>query len=250
MKRITTLLTISAFAIGLSACGGDDSSGSGDDETGGEDSQMGTTGEATPPNTSTPTPTTITASAGTADESGTDDESDESDESDDEGETGEAPDYNFSETPAEDLDQVDRMGMPAINTAVIASKDDYNEATPEDDIAGDFVPEIVASVEFLHGALDDDLIGAGLVPCAVDDCVAQAAPLVVPDVLQIDPSADAGFPNGRRPGDAVIDVVLAVVLLDLSEDGQDAGTLAGLPLNPPANDVDFLGEFPFLAAPH
>ena len=247
MKRITTLLTISAFAIGLAACGGDDSSGSGDDDTGGEDSDMGTTGDATPPNTSTPTPTTITAtaSAGTADESGTDDESGE-----EEGETGEAPDFNFSETPPEDLDQVDRMGMPAINTAVIASKDDYNEATPEDDIAGDFVPEIIASLEFLHGALDDDLIGAGLVPCAVDDCVAQAAPLVVPDVLQIDPGADAGFPNGRRPADPVIDIVLAVILLDLSEPGQDAGTLAGLPLNPPVNDVDFLGEFPFLAAPH
>ncbi|MEZ4652383.1 MAG: DUF4331 family protein [Candidatus Eisenbacteria bacterium] len=70
----------------------------------------------------------------------------------------------------------------------------------------------------------------------------------MPDVLRIDPSQPAGFPNGRGLADPVIDVTLAVVLLDLSVHG--AGTLAGLPLNPPANDVAFASAFPYLAAPH
>ncbi len=256
MKRLSIMLTMSAFALGLAACTGDDgeddTAANMDDtgDTGGED---GTTGEPMPPVTTTPAPTTITETAG--DDSTGDDGEDA--ETDDDGSTGEPGDstgggidYNFGDTPPDDLEQVDRMGMPAINTAVIASKDDYNGATPADDIAGDYVPEIVASLEFLHGALDDDLTGAGLVPCAVDDCVAQAAPIVVPDVLHIDPSAAAGFPNGRLPADPVIDVTLAVVLLDLSVDGQDALTLAGLPLNPPENDVALPSEFPFLADPN
>lgn len=74
--------------------------------------------------------------------------------------------------------------------------------------------------------------------------VAQA---VVPDTLTIDLSAASGFPNGRRLPDPVIDVTLAVVFLDLSVNGP--GTLAGLPLNPPENDVAFRDTFPYLAPP-
>ncbi len=110
-------------------------------------------------------------------------------------------------------------------------------------------PSIVASVGALHDALDDDLTGAGLTPCATGDCVSQAAPLVVPDVLRVDPSTSAGFPNGRALQDPVIDITLAVVLLDLSAGGQSARTLADLPLNPPANDVAFRSGFPYLGAP-
>jgi hypothetical protein len=51
---------------------------------------------------------------------------------------------------------------------VITSKDDYNKATPADDANGDFVPEIGANVTALHAALDDDFVGLGLTPCAVD----------------------------------------------------------------------------------
>ena len=74
--------------------------------------------------------------------------------------------------------------------------------------------------------------------------VAQA---VVPDTLTLDLSATSGFPNGRKLADPVIDVTLAVIFLDLSVNGP--GTLAGLPLNPPANDVSFRDTFPYLAAP-
>lgn len=173
------------------------------------------------------------------DDTGTDDTG-----TDDTGEEEDA--YVFSEAAPSDYTRVDRAGMPAINTAVIASKDAYNQADPADDANGDFVSEIVASLEFLHGALDDDLAGLGLTPCAVDDCVSQAAPLVVPDTLQIDTSGVAGFPNGRGLEDPVIDVTLAVVLLDLSVHGADS--LVGV--NPTANDVAFESSFPYLAPAH
>lgn len=164
---------------------------------------------------------------------------------------GNASPFQFADEAASAYTRVDRMGMPAIATAVIPSgrKDEYNAANPTDDQAGDFVDSIVASVGALHDALDDDLTGAGLTPCATGDCVSQAAPLVVPDVLRIDPSTPAGFPNGRALRDPVIDVTLAVVLLDLSAGGQSATTLADLPLNPPANDAAFRASFPYLGAP-
>lgn len=159
-------------------------------------------------------------------------------------------DYDFAEDPVEAYAPVDRMGMPAVNTAIITSKDLYNESTPQDDVDQVFVPEIVSNLTALHEALDDDLIAAGLVPCEVQTCASQGAPLVIPDVLHLDLSAPAGFPNGRRLPDPVIDVTLAVVLLDLGADGQDASTLAGLPLNPPANDKPFRDVFPYVAEAH
>ncbi len=163
--------------------------------------------------------------------------------------------YVFAENPAEDYARVDRMGMPAIATAVITSKDAYNRANPVDDAAGTFVSEIVSNVTALHSALDDDLTGAGLAPCVVDTCIANAAPLVIPDTIKINTTQAPGFPNGRRLQDQVIDVTLAVVLLDLGNATGCGGgpctatTLASIPLNPPANDAVFNTVFPYMAPP-
>ena len=158
--------------------------------------------------------------------------------------------FAFSTAAPGDFVRVDRMGMPAIATAVITSKDAYNAADPVDDATFAFAGEIIANLTVFHDALDDDLTGLGLVPCLVGDCVAQAAPLVIPDTLKIDLTQPAGFPNGRGLTDPVIDVTLAVVLLDLSAPGQGAGLFAGLPLNPPANDLAFQAEAPYLAPRH
>src|SRR4029079_14519514 len=79
--------------------------------------------------------------------------------------------------------RIDRMGMPAVATALITSKQNYNEADPADDAAGCFVPEIVDHLTTLHNALDDDLTGLGLTPATVNEAAAQGAPLVVPDVI-------------------------------------------------------------------
>ena len=158
--------------------------------------------------------------------------------------------FVFEDAPPSAYARIDRVGMPAVNTAVITSKDAYNRADPVDDADGEFVDEITTNVGAFHDALDDDLQGLGLTPCATADCVAQAAPLVVPDTLGLDLSRPPGFPNGRLPSDPVVDVTLAVVLLDLSVDGQAATTLAEVPVNPPENDVPFLEEFPWLAPLH
>ena len=144
--------------------------------------------------------------------------------------------------------RVDRMGMPAVATAVITSKDAYNAADPVDDSNGDFVAEITSNIDAIHVGLDAALTAALLAPCLTADCVAQAAPLVVPDTIKVDTTGPAGFPNGRLLPDPVMDVTLALVLLDLTVHG--VGDLAALPLNPPANDVAFGATFPYLAAPH
>ncbi len=171
------------------------------------------------------------------------------------GETGTPPTGGFVFAPEgpEAYTRVDRTGMPAVATAVITSDDDYNAADPIDDAAGVFVGEIIYNVDFLHSALDDDLTSLSLAPCgasttepSVGQCIDQAAPFVVPDVITLDLSQPSGFPNGRGLPDPVVDVTLALILLDLTVHPVDL--LASLPLNPGANDVPFPGVFPYLAA--
>jgi hypothetical protein len=155
--------------------------------------------------------------------------------------------FVFSTDEPSAFSQIDRHAMPAINVALITDKDAYNMAGPG--ATADFVDDMTASVTAFHAALDDDIIAATLVPCAVDVCMGQAAPLVVPDTIKIDTSMTSGFPNGRRLADPVMDVTLAVLLLDLSMNGQTVTSLVGV-LNPAANDVEFGTAFPYVAAKH
>jgi hypothetical protein len=234
------LLIVVSIAL---ACGepenrGDDAAG---DTTGADDGDTAT-GTAT---TATTAPTSAT-SAATLTSATTD--PDTGDEDSDDGSTGEPGGFEFDPSPPDEYTRVDRMGMPAVATALIGSKDAYNSASPADDVDGDFVPEIVKALDGLHLALDDDLVAAGLTPCTVDVCVDQGGPLVLPDTLKIDLGVAPGFPNGRRPTDPVIDLTLAVILLDLGV--HDEGVLADLPLNPPAGDKELPEGFPYFATPH
>jgi len=105
----------------------------------------------------------------------------------------------------------------------------------------------------LHNALDDDLTGLGLTPATVNEAAAQGAPLVVPDVITVDTNAASGFPNGRRLTDTVIDITLAVLLLDVNGLGDSNGphpVTALVGVNPMANDKTFSTTFPYLATPH
>ena len=181
--------------------------------------------------------------------------------SDDDDDTGILPvtpesAFAFSTEPPSAFTRVDRSGMPAIATALIASDDAYNAADPVNDIAGDFVPEILGALSFLHGALDSQLTGLGLTPCTVvgdgtGTCAASAVPLIIPDTMTIDTAVAAGFPNGRLLTDPVIAVTLAVALLELTGDPapHTPTALVGL-LNPTANDRALEAEFPFLASPN
>jgi len=58
---------------------------------------------------------------------------------------------------------------------------------------------------------------------------------VAPDTLKMDPSQPAGFPNGRRRIDPVIDTEVAWLSLDLTK--HPSGALAEPPLGPEANDI-------------
>ena len=65
--------------------------------------------------------------------------------------------------------RVDRMGEPAVSTALIstASKNAYNDDSPADDATGKWVPELAADLKGLAEALQDDFAAAGLKICAV-----------------------------------------------------------------------------------
>lgn len=77
---------------------------------------------------------------------------------------------------------------------------------------------------------------------------ASVANLVVPDTIKVDVNQPAGFPNGRRLTDPVIDITLAFLFIDLTKHPVNA--LASVPINPAANDKTFRAEFPYLATPH
>ncbi len=200
--------------------------------------------------------------------------------------------FNFRTDAPSAYTQVDRSGMPAVSTALVSApmKNAYNAGSPANDVMGTdcandvttctWAGEFVNSLTGIHQLtpnggvpLDDQLESLGLTACGNSNedggsalaCVAQevatdlmVARLVVPDVITIDTGADAGFPNGRRLSDPVMDITLAILLLDLSVDNQGAGTFLDLdpdmdgdqPLNPDANDIPFKTAFPYVADPH
>ena len=124
--------------------------------------------------------------------------------------------------------------VPAVNVALIpfARKDEYNTGTPEEDANGRFAADIVATLKAL--GTDDTNIGI----------LAQIA-VVHGDYLRLNfntanagtgggNNSGAGFPNGRRLGDDVIDTLLFFIL-----------NQKPLPDNVYANDVPLQNTFPF-----
>ena len=135
---------------------------------------------------------------------------------------------------------IDRMGVPAINTVLIpfARKNEYNRATTVDDAAGKFATDIVGTLHALGTDSNHVAILAGV-------AVAKG------DMLRLDTSiantgaqggdvGGAGFPNGRRPTDDVIDTILFLV----TNEGLTTGD------NVNANDLTFRSTFPFFAPSH
>jgi hypothetical protein len=147
--------------------------------------------------------------------------------------------------------RVDRMGQPAVGTALLSrapgsrpdgdnQRDALNRADPADDTS--FIPEMLATLTRLLQQLNQALISAGVTPCSegtgrninIDKCVVQVAPVIVPDVLTLDLDRPTSWPNGRAFDDPVVDRLLALALLDLDVHGIDL--LSSLPLNPPGNE--------------
>ena len=135
-----------------------------------------------------------------------------------------------------DWTQVERMGKPALATVFIkptggANSDAYNATTPDQDLAkwGSFFPAnpipLLGGIPVRNLLLPDTLI------------LNTAGPLVLNNI------PFAGYPNGRRLDDDVIDTSFAVL--------SNAGVLpAGLTSDCVANDSTFSTTFPYLAKPN
>jgi hypothetical protein len=153
---------------------------------------------------------------------------------------------------------VDREGVPGVNVALVPfnRKNEYNQASPKDDAALKFGADILATLAALgtNGATNFPPTDNALT-------LAQVA-VLNGDILRLDTSiantgnhggdnAPAGFPNGRRLKDDVIDIILSLVANGNPFDGIDLGD------NVNGNDVDvdntnmtpdpFKNVFPFLA---
>ncbi|MBW8753308.1 MAG: hypothetical protein JF595_04030 [Sphingomonadales bacterium] len=76
--------------------------------------------------------------------------------------------FNFRTDPDSAYVQVDRMGMPAVATALIRSplKTAYNDANPTVDASGQYKDEEAADLKELFNGLGDDLTALGLKLCA------------------------------------------------------------------------------------
>lgn len=182
--------------------------------------------------------------------------------------------------------QVSRLGMPLVNEVVIGLKDKnrFNASKPEDDAQfADYVTN--PSLPFLIQALfpsapaptlfpRTDLVGTFLtgINTAATGNLNQPLNVVPSEMLRLNtavaptPKASqknfgvvagdlAGFPNGRRPGDDVVDIELRVAMGKLI-----AGGLFGSPGQAPAGnapltdgaavDASYFGEsFPYLMPP-
>ena len=131
------------------------------------------------------------------------------------------------------LTQVERMGLPAINTVfnhTDATKDAYNRAMPQNDVANytDDVAGVVSLITGLAGTAGD--------PGAYGLAIAGA---LLPDVITYNTATAANFAalNGRALSNDVIDVALTVV--------------ANTPLSDcVANDSTFSSSFPYLGKPN
>lgn len=76
--------------------------------------------------------------------------------------------FDFRTDPDSAYTKVDRMGMPAVATALVGSstKVTYNDANPTADAAGQFKADETLQLTHLMDAIGDDLTSLGLKLCA------------------------------------------------------------------------------------
>ena len=204
--------------------------------------------------------------------------------------------FSFRSDASNRYVRIDRMGEPALATALLSSsvdkptpvdengkpvnpgsgnpfnsfndqRDALNRGDPVNDVR-DFsfiltVGPQVNSLANYHYKLGPQLRFVGLTPCSTETasppsgisqidisaCVAQAGPIVLPDVITYDANATAGWPNGRGFDDPVVDRLLAASLLKISGPGapHNIDTLVGI-INPAKDDsgTPSPATFPYL----
>jgi len=121
--------------------------------------------------------------------------------------------------------QIDRMGLPTINTALVKAerKNEFNRSEPKDD-RRKFRADALATLISLN---NDSMYSNQIVD------------VLLPDVLTLDMTKTDGFLNGRRPQDDIIDAVLNVV----SKGAVKTDAVQ-------SNDSVFSTEFPFMGPEH
>jgi hypothetical protein len=134
--------------------------------------------------------------------------------------------------------QVDRMGNPAVNVALIpfAKKSAYNAASPLDDAKGKFASDIVATLNTFG---TDTAHQQALAGVAITNGDYIRVDLTIPNTGGGGgDNAAAAFPNGRRLKDDTIDIILTII---------NNGNTLGDSVN--ASDIPPQDQFPFLALP-
>lgn len=177
--------------------------------------------------------------------------------------------------------QVSRLGMPLVNEVVIpvGKKDSFNGSHPSKD--GQFLehvtdPELAVLYNLLYGDIlapvpetdRGDLVAVFLtgvptlnqqkdgVPSEMLRLNTSIAPSASPNRLGPLEGDFAGFPNGRRLSDDVVDVALRAAACGYGDILEDALGLCNLSPNNllgdgvDGNDADFLDTFPYVGTPH
>jgi hypothetical protein len=164
--------------------------------------------------------------------------------------------------------QVSRLGHPLVNEVVIplGKKNKFNASYPKDD--GQFLdyvvdPELARLLEAIYGINTpepprDDLVAVfltgveglnqppGVTPSEQLRLNMSIDPAANPERLGVLAGDNAGYPNGRRLTDDVIDIALQVVAGELVAPRfeNDLGDEVN------RNERGFKGSFPYVALPH
>jgi hypothetical protein len=200
-----------------------------------------------------------------------------------------ATDSSDATTDSGEFQQVSRLGNPLVNEAVVPAnlKDFFNRSTPDKDaqflgkVQDPEVPQLIEAIyqipnpnKTAQGADRPDLVAAfltgidGLNATKINKNNASPAPAeylrlnmsIAPTVankgqgnrLGVIAGDNAGFPNGRRLGDDVVDIALQVLegLLVPDQDPAVKAAVKGLGDAVSANDRPLLATFPYIADPH
>ena len=170
--------------------------------------------------------------------------------------------------------QVSRLGMPLVNEVVVpvGAKDYFNGSKPKDDeqfLGAVQDPELPHLIEGVYGieAPDSDPDTAGIqradliqVFLTGVEGLNQPANVEASEMLRLNMNTpvcssscsslgviagdNAGFPNGRRLSDDVVDIALQVVEGELIGGANDLADGVG------SNDLEFRDTFPYVALPH
>jgi hypothetical protein len=124
--------------------------------------------------------------------------------------------------------------------------------TPRNDLVEIFLTGICKTCGPIAADLNSQLINKGVnankfVPSDELRLNMSVPPTAQPDRMGVIGGDNAGFPNGRRLGDDVIDIALQV-MEGAATNGPVAALAAGDGVN--ANDVAFATTFPYVALPH